>query len=73
MNETYIKLELQEIDNNNRIVEREIDGSNLIMDNGEMAQTVGEIECELLVWMDERGEEQHNSRLELVSYSLHTY
>lgn len=71
--EKYIKLELKEIDNNNRIVEREIDGSNLIMECGNMAQTIGEVECEILYWMEERGEEQHNSRLDLVSYSIHTY
>ena len=59
MNDFEIKLTLKEIDNNDRIVERKIDGSNFIMEDGEMAMTVAEQECEILVWMDERGEEQH--------------
>lgn len=73
MNDFKIKLTLKEIDNDNRIVEREIDGSNFIMENGEFAMTVAEQECEILVWMDERGEEQHASKLDLVEYSVERY
>ena len=73
MQDSYIKVELKEIDNNNQIKVREIDGSNLIMENGEYAQTVAEIECEIFFWMEERGEEQHVSKLDLVSYSIHSY
>ena len=73
MNDFEIKLTLKEIDNNDRIVERKIDGSNFIMEDGEMAMTVAEQECEILVWMDERGEEQHASKLELIEYSVERY
>jgi len=73
MQDSYIKLQLKETDNDNRIVEREIDGSNLIMENGEVAQTPAEIEVELYYWMEERGEDQHGSKLDLVSYSVEAY
>ena len=70
MQDSTIKLTLKEIDNNDRIVVREIDGSNLIMECGNIAETAAEIEVELFYWMEERGEEQHDSRLELEAYEV---
>lgn len=64
-----IKLTLKEL-NTGRIVVREIDGSNFIMEDGEIAMTRAEQECEILFWMDARGEEQHNSKLDLIEYEV---
>jgi len=66
-----VELTLKEIDHpEQRIRTREIDGCNLIMENGEMASTESEQQCEIMFWMEERGEAQHNSRLELISYKI---
>ena len=71
MQDLTITLTLKEIDHpDQRIRTREIDGSNFIMENGQMATTQAEREAELLYWIEERGEQQHNSRLELISFTV---
>ena len=72
--EFYVKLQLTEVHADGyKNVEREIDGSNLIMDNGEVALTEREQRVELEIWMLERGFDQHGCDLYLRSWTLHRY
>lgn len=74
MNDFKIALTLTELDHpDKRVVTREIDGSNFIMDDGEYAMTKAEQEAEIQYWIDETGKDQHNSTLRLDSYTVERY
>ena len=74
MHDQTVILTLKEIDHpEQRVRTREIDGSNLVMEDGRMATTPAEREAEIFYWMEERGEAQHNSRLELISYEVKSH
>ena len=51
-------------------VTREIDGSLFMMDDGEYAITDADREEKIQYWMETRGEDQHDSPLELISYTV---
>lgn len=69
-----IVLVLNELNRTDReTVTRELDGGNFIMDNGEYAITDADREALIHEWMEERGEDQHASPLELVSYTVESY
>jgi len=70
-----IVLQLKLLNNPERgIVTREIDGTNFIDSiTGKYAQTEEEKREHIAYWMEERGEDQHASPLELVSYTVESY
>lgn len=56
----------------NRIVERTIDISNLINWSTGYVATNPEVQRELLQeWIEDRGVDQHDSELSLISWSVH--
>jgi hypothetical protein len=74
MTEFKIILVLNETNRTDReTVTREIDGNNFLMDNGQYAFTDAERLTEINYWIEERGEDQHASPLELVSYTVESY
>jgi len=74
MNEFKIVLVLNETNRTDReTTTREIHGDNFIMDDGEYAITDADRATQINYWMEERGEDQHASPLELVSYTVESY
>lgn len=71
MPEFDIVLVLNETNRTDReTVTRRIDGSNFIMENGKYAETDADREAEIKYWIEERGVDQHDSPLELISYTI---
>jgi hypothetical protein len=54
-------------------VTREIDGSLFQVNAMDYAITDADREALIQVWIDERGEDQHGSPLELISYTVEKY
>lgn len=54
-------------------VTREIDGSLFLVGPGQYAIVDADREALIQCWIEERGEDQHASPLELVSYTVEKY
>ncbi len=74
MTDFKIVLVLNEVNRTDReTVTREIDGSLFQLDAMEYAHTDADREALIHEWMEERGEDQHASPLELISYTVESY
>jgi len=66
-----IILILNEINRTDReTITRRICGSNFLMENGEYAETEADRLAHIQYWIEERGVDQNNSPLELISYTV---